>query len=226
MIAKKKHLIIEFGIILVFLILPPLFQSPVQSEKLEIAGAGRFSIQILIQALISALLLWQNSRQPFTGEDKESQKNRLIPFLLWVPMSLGLMMIFQAAIRALSLAFGSKGLESMVFPDSALSWAIYFVNLAVAVIYEETLYRLFLPDVLLNFAGEKKKARVPIEAACILIFAFSHRYMGYPAVINAALCGTALRIAKIRTKTIKAPALSHLIYNILQTIILYLLAKP
>ena len=88
------------------------------------------------------------------------------------------------------------------------------VNLAAGAFYEEVLYREFLPEtaILLGAGG---RLRIAAEVTVIAVFAFSHLYMGIPAVVNAALCGTVLRLCFVKTGSVAAGFLAHFTYNML-----------
>ncbi len=221
---KTKYLFLEFSIIFIFLVIPPLFQGPTDGNSVNIANGGRFSLMIAVQGLISAALICQDSRTPFLDESGRVRKfSTGLSFLIWTPISLGLAMLSQAAFTGLSMLTGTEGSPIPVFPESPGQWTVYFLNLSIGVLFEEAIYRLFLPDALVSLTGGRKKLRIPCEAACIAIFALSHRYMGIMAVMNAAVCGTIFRIARIRSGRIWAPTAAHLIYNAFQTFALYFL---
>ncbi|MBR6078749.1 MAG: CPBP family intramembrane metalloprotease [Treponema sp.] len=221
---ENKSIFLEFALIFAFFILPPLIQGPSVGGKISIAGGGKLSASIFVQLILTALLLLQNKFKPILPVEKKGSP--LILFLMWTPICLGLCMISQAAVTGISMAIKIDAGGGYIFPASAAGWAIYFVNLAIGVVYEETIYRLFLPDTMILLAGEKKSLRITLEAICVAVFAFSHRYLGAMALVNAAICGTALRFGKIKSGRIYAPMAAHLLYNIFQTIILYLLVKP
>ncbi len=221
---ENKSNFLEFALIFAFFILPPLIKGPSVGEKVSIAGGGKLSVSIFIQLILTVLLLIQNKFKPILPVEKKGSP--LILFLMWTPICLGLCMISQAAVTGISMAMKMDATGGYIFPASTTEWAVYFFNLAIGVVYEETIYRLFLPDTMILLAGEKKSLRIVFEAISIAIFAFSHRYLGAMAIVNAALCGTALRFGKIKSGRIYAPTIAHLLYNIFQTIILYLLVKP
>lgn len=215
---KKKYLIAEFLVIFMFLVIPPLLQGP-GNESVEIAYGGRLSFSVLMQALISILILMQDKKIHFIElQDDSSKIKTLIRFMTWCPICLGLTMLTQAFLAGISMIFPFQEQPSIVFPKDRGGWIIYFVNLLVAVVYEETIYRLFLPDLLIKFSDGGKNLLIPIEIFCILIFSFSHRYLGYLAVINAAICGAFLRLTKLKSKKIWAGVLAHFLYNTLQTV--------
>lgn len=223
---KKKYVYAEFTIIFLFLVIPPLITGPNSQESIQIANGGHFSVTILVQLAISLALLVQNFKEPFNGKiNNENKFSRTISFMKWWPICLGLTMLSQAALTGVSILFKINSRQIMIFPSSAVQWFIYFINLAIGVIYEETVYRLFLPDNMVNFISGKKNMWIPAEILCVLVFALSHRYLGGLAVVNAAVCGAILRFTKIKSKSIVSPAFAHLIYNILQSIMVYSFGK-
>ena len=64
------------------------------------------------------------------------------------------------------------------------------------------------------FVKHEKALTAIVEGSCALLFAFSHRYMGIPAVINALLCGIVLRICYKKTGSIFCGTAAHGCYNL------------
>ncbi|MBQ3687774.1 MAG: CPBP family intramembrane metalloprotease [Treponema sp.] len=116
-------------------------------------------------------------------------------------------------------------------------WLSAATALAAGAFYEECLYRAFLPDVSLLllaralqgrtatqegssaaregfFLRHEKVLTAVTEGSCALLFAFSHRYLGIPAVINALLCGIVLRICYQKTGRILCGTAAHGCYNL------------
>ncbi len=235
---KKKYLCAEFIIIFILLVIPPLFQGPAGTEKISIANGGHFSVMAFIQLLTALALVFQFKKNPLplspdsqdryytTGvPEKQRKYERLIQFMTWCPTCFGLLMISQALVTGLAILLRTSTRQDFIFPSGFWQWTTFFANLSAGVFYEEALYRLFLPDTAIYLAGGKKNMTVICEALCIMIFAFSHRYLGIPAILNAAICGLVLRVTKNRTKSIVPSTLAHLLYNILQTILIYLLVQ-
>lgn len=52
-----------------------------------------------------------------------------------------------------------------------------------------------------------------IEFLCVVIFAFSHRYLGFISVLNAFFCGIVLRLTCKKTKSIMPGTIAHFSYN-------------
>lgn len=109
---------------------------------------------------------------------------------------------------------------SAALPDIFLLLA----GTAFAAAYEEVLYRLCLP--LFAYAAisaaECRIQRLPQlfcvlrlcgEAACIAVFACSHRINGIPAVINAAAAGGILRFVCVKTHSLYPGIAAHTVYN-------------
>ncbi len=223
---KKKYLSLEFVIILIFLVIPPIF-TPKIEEGAVIAGGGAFSIQILLQLLIAIFLHVQyvrfdESRSENGRKDgKIDRKKRIFSGLAWWAIALGLLMICEAAFMALSVVLKVQSVGVSSIPDGILPGMIFFLNLASGAFYEEAIYREFLPETLLSLIG-KKKLEIPLELICVTLFALGHLYLGVMAVLNAFVCGIILRLCYKKSGGIWAGFCSHLIYNSIQALFLLL----
>lgn len=93
---------------------------------------------------------------------------------------------------------------------------------AVAAFYEEMVYRWYGPALLRQLLGRTRFPFLWMELVLVIVFALSHSYGGWPAVGNALVGGTVLRICVLLTRTPFSGFSAHLIYNLIQ---LFLLLK-
>lgn len=190
---KKKYLFFELTAIFIFLIIPPLSVSPDASATVTVANNGVPSLWTLIQILTALLLHLQYT---LTIQNKRTHFEKIqVMFrsLSWWAICLGLLLITHVLLSLAVSLLGIPGKET-AFPEPGAIWAMSFLNLAVGAFYEESIYREFIPQALIDILPEKKSVRIFIELFCNILFAFSHRYMGLPAVSNAAICGAILRV--------------------------------
>lgn len=210
---KNKYILIEWIGVLIFLVLPPLLVNPGSSAT--IANNGEFSPYIFLRLIIAIFLYCQQIYviKKSLG-DKDDRFRRLILFCTWSAICLGLLMIIQALMQALTMAF-PENYEEIGIPSNftPLNCVFLLVNLLIGAFYEEVIYREFLPETLLLFTGERKIPGLIAECSCVLIFALSHRYLGLMAVINALLGGIVLRICRKKSLSIWAGFSAHFLYN-------------
>ena len=224
---KKKYLLIEFLIILLFLIIPPILVGKNESEGAIIAAGGTFSLQILFQAIVALFLHFQFSlviapNSDFdASDDKKERAKRFFLGLAWWAITLGLLMISEAAFTAVSILFKIEGSNIGSIPKDAVSRSIFFANLIVGACYEEVVYREFLPETLSKLI-EKKKFEIPLELICVALFALAHRYLGIVAVLNAFVCGIILRLCYKKSMGIWTGIYAHLAYNTIQVLFMIL----
>ena len=209
---KKKYVFVQFALIFIFFILPPLFVS----KGLPGAATGNFSPWVLIQ-LILALALEVEHQLFFEPNTHPLGIAGVFKSLSWGTISLGLLMLVFALMQVLCMAFPflADGSMSLSLPESPLRWLYVLLSLAVGAFYEEELYRQFLPYALTLFAEGKKGWHIFTEIFCLLVFAFSHRYLGWGAVINACLCGLILRLCRIKSLSCYAGSAAHFSYNLI-----------
>ncbi len=219
---KKEYLWAEFAAVFLLLLLPPLLAT-YGSGGLPLVSAAEFSWTALMQLAV-ALALGLQSRRLFLGSSARQAVQlpgaadspsfqKLITVLVWGPVSFGVLMLIAAFMWTLSLllpgCFGSS--LDVPIPPPGLLLAL---NLAIGAYYEEVLYRLFLPESL-RFLIPRQQFALPAELLSVVIFACSHRYLGVFSVLNAALCGSMLRICCRKTRGIATGALVHFLYNFL-----------
>lgn len=234
---KKTLLVLEFILIFLVLLLPPVF---VKSSG-GIISAADFSLRpALVEALIALVLLLQNrllargekSREEHgaaaeAGSDGESpgagRFRRMVSFMRWTPLTLGILLIQYAVLEALYVFFPGimpDAMELSAAGGSPAAWARLMVTFLCASFFEEVLYREYLPGSLMFFfnagvASGRKKAvlRLVLELAGIVIFALAHRYLGALGVINALISAVVLRTCYLRTGSVFAGWTAHFLYN-------------
>ena len=155
----------------------------------------------------------------FVLSSPHTQKH-VIALLSCGTICFGLLMLIYAAIESLCFFFPHifAAKQFAIFSGSAFLWVLFIISLATGAVYEEVVYREFLPELVLFFTDAAHSwhwLRPAVELGAVLVFAFSHRYLGLPAVINAALSGAVLRYCFCKTGTIYTGCTIHFLYNVL-----------
>lgn len=204
---KKKYLIIEFFIVFALLIIPPLFSGP---ENTSFSPA--LKPDTIAQFLISLMFYFQ-FRKLYPAANKIKS---IISSMWWWALALGYMLICFAVIIIIQKYFFPETFRQTITAEKSIAYALKAILLlASGAFYEEILYRQFFPDTLITILPDRRIIRIAAETVCILIFAFSHRYLGWFSVINAASCGIILRVCRKKTGTVLCGTISHFIYNCL-----------
>ena len=109
-----------------------------------------------------------------------------------------------------------------IMPDGFFEKSYVVLCLFVSALYEELLYRQFLPDEAVCIISQSSKSgispkflRLATEIVIIAIFALGHRYLGLWAVVNALCAGVILRFFCIRTGSFLSGFIAHYIYNLI-----------
>ncbi|MDD7268383.1 MAG: CPBP family intramembrane metalloprotease [Treponema sp.] len=97
------------------------------------------------------------------------------------------------------------------------------INFGFSAIYEEVLYRAYLPEALIllfriNVKENTKFKYISLffaEAIGALLFAFAHIYAGWLSVLNAILAHLILRLIYRKTGNIYINITAHWLYNLL-----------
>lgn len=225
---KKLVLCIEFILICIFLVIPPLYiKTPQNNIDLKL------SPYTIILLFISLFIFYQ-------FEFRKANKLEKINFYQLISKSFiytFILIIIHLIISAFS--YFTNQSKNIIFniDNTIIGILLIILNLLISAFYEEVIYRLFLPEAILKLSKTIinlfnkdinkfspkviKTGKYLIEFICILIFAFSHRYNGIIAVINAFLAGSLYRYCRIKNKTILISTISHFIYNCYILILAY-----
>ena len=208
---KKKYIFLQFALVFLFFVLPPLLISGTQVQT----PVGTLSWMIAVEALL-ALVLEIQQRKLFTKKTDSPVTQRFIYSLSFGTITLGLLMLSFAALQAISIVFPSLFRQNTVVarPETVPELLCVLLTFAVSAFYEEVLYRQYVPFVALYAAGNVKPLRLISEIVCVLVFAFSHRYLGWSAVINAFICGIILRWCYVKTQSVIPGSIAHFVYNV------------
>lgn len=221
---KKILLAIEILFTFLFFIFPPLISNQ-QQENISVKVV--FSLNNLIAFCIAVFLfVFNNEIYKSNYKSKTiSSPAGLIKNHGYSLIAFGTLILIAGFIQLCVYLF-CEDMELIKHP--AINWASSFFEffgflaaITSSVFVEEVIYRFIFVDLLKEVTG--KKLNILWEFLSICLFAFAHKYLGFPAVINAFFCGIVLRVLFIRTKSIWNCYFVHLIYNLLNFILLFLL---
>ncbi len=224
---KKKYIFIVFLLFFFTGILPPLFVSggaPFSHVESSLSTCitifGQLSGALVLHCFCSRFVL-----------PRPRPRRHFFVLLSCATVSFGLLMLISAAIESLCFFFPRFFVSQhfVLRPSGFLSCFFFVLSLITGATYEEVVYREFLPETAL-FCAKAMSPRqwlhssvdLCVELCSVLIFAFSHRYLGLPAVINAALSGIVLRRCFCKTGTVLSGCIIHFLYNLLLVIFLLL----
>ena len=202
---KKTFFAIEFAIVALFLLLPPvIFSSDSQNVKITLTPFAFFS-------LAAGLFLYFFNRKPFYSSDSSDKKINSIKKISVLTVSFGLLILTSVVFFALQEFLIKQNSAETLVPENAVEWIMALTALAFGAVYEEALYRFFVPQFFLfYFEG---KAKVFFEAVSVLLFALAHIYLGTAGFLNALICGIILRVTYKKTEDLGANCLIHFLYN-------------
>ncbi len=216
---KTKHFFMEFIVLLAVLYIPPILTGNISHSLpyLSLSSICQLSI---------ALLLFVQMRQ-------NKHNNCLFLYTISIgTQTLGCLFLVSAGLQFFSsfIIHSDSSFFYSNYPSNFIRWADLFITLLASAFCEEIFYRLFMPEVLLmiiknlNFSSKKEQyLSISAEVFSICIFALAHRYLGFLSVVNAVICGSALRRCYLRTKNIFTGTIVHFIYNLVLVIFSYLL---
>ncbi|MFA6855582.1 MAG: type II CAAX endopeptidase family protein [Treponema sp.] len=214
--------ILFFSLIFCLVILPPLF---VNNAATEIFTTWSFPSQQIIYAYIAGMILWAFYMKNDQQKRKKTVKN--ITFFInsgYTLVTFGLLCTIAAVTELFSHLTGLQPSVIPVRPVSMLQYFFCILDFAAASFFEEVLYRLYLPDMLFRFISHIplltfRSSKIISESAVVIIFAFSHRYLGAASVVNAAIACIILRICCKKSGSVWTNTAAHFAYNILSLIL-------
>ncbi len=209
---KKLLSTIEILFVFFIFILPPLFAGPQKAVhplqiKLSAYSAGMF---------VSCFFLFLIHFDLYSKKYLNSSKTNIFLLHSLVLTGFGTLVLVSAVFQALSLFLirkaGGTAVTSVLFPSSVLGWFSLILSIIFMAFNEEFLYRFFIPDYVSSFFD--KKFTLIFEVLALLIFAFSHRYLGLCGIFNALTSGLILRLLFVKTKNIWILTGIHFFYNL------------
>ena len=213
----KRHLftleIATFSVILLIFIIPPFFAQPVSSES-TLFSQWSFPLAQLIMACFAVLLC-------ILFYEPEKKWLKLFPGIF----SVCLLFCNALLLKGISVFMTGQdaGEITVELPENLISWCFCILNFLLAGFYEEVLYRMYFPEALVCLLGRKfngKWLKVVCELTGCLAFAFAHLYLGWLAVINAAIAHLILRWCFKSSGIIWAGVGAHFVYNLISLILL------
>lgn len=231
---RKWLIYLEFFLISAYFVIIPLIKPVPEIQTIS------FNLNYM-SLIMTCLFLYIYYRYEFTLTER--RKLNILTFLINIGKVLfyfGIIVLINSILTVISVLFEIET-NPIKLPEITFFSAVFgIVKFLISAFFEEGLYRLYLPSVLIIFSGnfvekffckwsEKKKKylisilRWLIEILCVYVFALGHRYLGFLAVINAFLSGIILRLIYLKNKSIFFGAFAHFIYNIFIVVILILL---
>ena len=219
--------ILFFSIISLFFVIPPLF---VNAPSVQHIDFTLFSVQNLSHFVI-AIFIFVFYKKSVENDEKFTTKilKYLIYFFVIFILLFGISFICNFSAQKL-LNSENSFVNSQVFvenPQGFFDFLICIFNLLFAAFFEEVIYRFYIPFGIKNFLFRKvfdenqsksytifeKSILLFIEIVTMLIFSFSHKYLGIFSVVNAAVAHLVLRFSFIRSKSLIPSTLAHFFYN-------------
>lgn len=219
--------ILFFSIISLFFVIPPLF---VNAPSVQHIDFTLFSVQNFSHFVI-AVFIFVFYKKLVENDEQISTKilKYLIYFVVIFILLFGISFICNFSAQKL-LNSENSFVNSQVFveiPQGFFDFLICIFNLLFAAFFEEVIYRFYIPFGIKNFLFRKvfdenqsksytifeKSILLFIEIVTMLIFSFSHKYLGIFSVVNAAVAHLVLRFSFIRSKSLIPSTLAHFFYN-------------
>jgi membrane protease YdiL (CAAX protease family) len=217
-----------FLFVLVFFVLPPVvFQFIFPSDD-EIMAS--YPVQVFLNGGLSALLYFFSLRGNVFAEPVFSVRQ---PFFVYSSNALvcfGILCLSSVVLEAAAYFFKiSGGIQNIVFPKSIFGGINFVFGVLCAAFFEEIVYRFYLPQAMKDIfvKGKYDTSRksfwlsILCETAALVLFSLGHIYLGLFGFLNALVCGAALRVCMLRTKSVWVSFVVHSAYNFLSFSIIW-----
>ena len=230
---KSTFFYLIFLYVLLFLVIAPIVFQFFGGWQEVIEACYPFSV--FFNASI-AFLIYTFSIKGLIFE-KPIERERL-PFFVYsanVLLCFGFLLVSSCVFEAVSYFLKiSGGLHEVIFPSSILGWLNFFFGVICAAFFEEAIYRFYLPRAFREIFGNMKffhnadkknnlRLLVLCEAFPLFLFSLGHIYLGIFGFFNALLCGAALRLCMVRTKSLWISFAIHSAYNFLSFLMIFIL---
>lgn len=208
-----------FLIVLLFLIAPPLFSNIGNQEQVVVMSWG-FPLPQMGLALCSLFIF-------LVYHKLRKSKTNILGFRIF--LTIGLLFTTSFFLNFLALVIPSVNISQSVqfsIPDTFITWLFCILNFLFSAFSEEVIYRFYFTDTLIsiltqiNAIFERKVFRVICELVGCFVFAFAHSYLGFFAVINAAIAHFILRYTYKKSSSIIPGVIAHFAYNMISLILL------
>lgn len=226
----KKNLFAYFVFfyVLVFIVLPPVFGGFFFERPNDFEAHYPFSV--FFSAGVSLLIYVLSLKGRIIEKPFLRQKQPFFVYSSSILCCFGILCFSTAVLEiAAFLLKIDAGIHKIIFPDTLLGFLNFFLGVICAAFSEEVIYRFYLPHALKTVALKKfrnnPKQWLICEAAALLLFALGHVYLGVLGFFNALICGTALRICMVRTKSLWIPFAIHCVYNFLSFLFYFLASR-
>lgn len=211
MYLKKQYLHLEFICITAYFLIPPLLRQP---SGTVFPTENSFSWNMLLSLFVSLILYFQII--PCKQKNNQSTLH-IIMNSSYVLKTFGLLIVTAVCINMCMSCFFN--FPSMPVNTSNANIPLLILSFFISSFYEEIMYRMYVPYCLESLIIPFKYKSFLVEVLPVVIFAFSHRYLGWAAVCNAFISGIFLRRCFIKSGTIFTGYISHFLYNVFMLVL-------
>lgn len=214
----------ELFLILAFFVFPSLFSAPSESVSIPSSSDIPWLTVILYTLLVTYMAIRYHTAKKHSVV--YGRKTKALSFLMYISSTLTTVLLLIAANFIVS-KFASHYSGDSFQPDINVSAESLADNVflvfwtALLASFEEFTYRWLLPERLISLWPVRlpedsytTTRKIICEAAVICLFALSHRYMGWWAVLNALLAGIILRTRYFISGSVYPALFAHILYNL------------
>ena len=229
---KYAFWIVFFYVLLFFVILP--IGGQFLGERQE-AVVAYYPFLVFFNGVISFLIYFLALKGRIFENPVEQQKMPFFVYSSCALVSFGILCLSSVIFESASYFFRiGGGIQKVIFPSSFLGWINFFFGVIFAAFFEEVIYRFYLPRAFREIFGKLRifgkfdaennlRLSVFCEGLALLLFGLGHIYLGILGFLNALVCGAALRLCMIKTKSLWMTFGIHAVYNFLSFLVAFLL---
>lgn len=202
---------LTFFLIFFFYVIPPLIFKPVPADKIN------FPLNSSICFIFSVFFYFFCKKFLFSDSTKEKTSIKTPVKILIFFLTLIFLFLCGIFFNFLATKFSYTD-DFLIIPETKTDFFYIIINFLFSAFFEEIIYRFYLPEQVFLFIKLKlneKFSFIFAEILALLIFAFSHRYRGIFAILNAGFGYAILRFCYKKTDNIFITTAAHFVYNIL-----------
>ncbi len=192
--------------------LMPLFIIP-SAKNISFSKAS-FPFQQLLFALFGFFLISLNPELK-----KEKTDKKFIYKFLWTIGTFVVLTIISFLLQKIGTLISHAQISEIQKPVTVSDYIYCILNFLFSAFYEESLYWFFLPEALLYLTRnykDRKMVQIDCEIISCVLFATGHIYLGFLAILLAAIAYIILRLCFKKTSSLLPGTAAHFLYNLSQ----------
>lgn len=218
--GKKQILNYLFFSILVIMLITSIISNTINfySNIQQTITLNNFNVIEIITTLLLCLIIIYciyEEKKRITFTLKKTIKN-----IFWIFLICLILLTFSSIYNLCNQKYSFRQIKTeYIKPSTSIQLIIMFFGVIISAIYEELVYRLYLPKMIKELSKDKLSNIVVILISSIL-FSLGHIHNGYLGLLHSFLSSLCLFFLLKKTESIASSCITHIIHNTLLIILM------